>query len=62
MVAAGFLSLSEWSITICLTQYNHIKNVLSVSLNKTFPSFLLKNRSSQCFTTGVTKAVILSVG
>ena len=34
------LSLSEWSFTICLTPYNHkLKNVLSVSLNKTFPSF-----------------------
>ena len=33
------ISLSEWSFTICQTPYNH-KNVLSVSLNKTFPSFL----------------------
>ena len=30
------LSLSEWSFTICLT----VNNVLSASLNKTFPSFL----------------------
>ena len=38
---SGFpLSLSEWSFTICLTPYNHPSNVLSVSLNKTFPSFL----------------------
>ena len=39
---SGFpFSLSEWSLTICLTSYNCIyKNVLSVSLNKTFPSFL----------------------
>ena len=38
---SGFpLSLSEWSLTICLTPYNCKKNVLSVSLNKTFPSFL----------------------
>ena len=35
-------SLSEWSLTICLTPYITInKNVLSVSLNKTFPSFLI---------------------
>ena len=37
---SGFpFSLSEWSLTICLTPYNHKENVLSVSLNKTFPSF-----------------------
>ena len=35
-----FLSLSEWSFNICPTPYYRIKNVLSVSLNKTFPSFL----------------------
>ena len=35
----GFpLSLSEWSFTICPTPYNRI-NVLSASLNETFPSF-----------------------
>ena len=34
------LSLSEWSFTICLTPYNRKYNVLSASLNKTFPSFL----------------------
>ena len=33
------LLLSEWSLTICLTPYNRNKNVLSASLNKTFPSF-----------------------
>ena len=33
-------SLSEWSLTICLTPYNRKLNVLSASLNKTFPSFL----------------------
>ena len=33
-------SLSEWSFTICLTTYNRKQNVLSASLNKTFPSFL----------------------
>ena len=35
-------SLSEWSFTICecLTPYNRKSNVLSVSLNKTCPSFL----------------------
>ena len=39
---SGFpLSLSEWSFTICVTPYNRkLKNVLSASLNKTFPSFL----------------------
>ena len=31
-------SLFEWSFTICLTPYNCTKNVLRVSLNKTFPS------------------------
>ena len=34
MAAAGFISLSEWSFTICPT------HVLNASLNKTFPSFL----------------------
>ena len=38
---SGFpFSLSEWSLTICLTPYNGKQNVLSASLNKTFPSFL----------------------
>ena len=36
---SGFpLSLSEWSLTICLTPYNRRQNVLSASLNKTFLS------------------------
>ena len=35
------LSLSEWSFTICPMPYNRKWNVLSASLNKTFPSFLL---------------------
>ena len=40
--SSGFpLSLSEWSLTICLTPYNRKSNVSSVSLNKTFPSFFL---------------------
>ena len=39
VTAAAFLSLSEWSFTICPTPYNRIKNVLSASLNKTFPSY-----------------------
>ena len=34
------LSLSEWSFTICLMPYNRKYNVLSVSLNKTFPTFV----------------------
>ena len=39
---SGFpFSLSEWSLTICLTPYNHRLNVLSVSLNKTFLSLSL---------------------
>ena len=40
---SGFpLFLSEWSFTKCLTPYSRKKlNVLSVSLNKTFPSFLM---------------------
>ena len=39
---SGFpLSLSEWSFTICITPYNRKYNVLSASLNKTFPSFLI---------------------
>ena len=37
------LSLSEWSFTICPTLYNHIKNVLSPSLNKTFPLLFTHN-------------------
>ena len=38
---SGFpFSLLEWSLTICLTPYKHKGNVLSASLNKTFPSFL----------------------
>ena len=37
---SGFpLSLSEWCSTICLTPHNRKYNVLSASLNKTFPSF-----------------------
>ena len=32
------ISLSEWSLTICLTPY-----VLSAALNKTFPSFFRGN-------------------
>ena len=38
---SGFpFSLSELSLTICLTPYNRKQNVLSASLNKTFSSFL----------------------
>ena len=37
---SGFpFSLSEWSLTICLTPYNRKENMLSASLNITFPSF-----------------------
>ena len=39
---SGFpLSLSDWSFIICLTSYNRKYNVLSASLNKIFPSFLV---------------------
>ena len=39
--SSGFpFSLSEWSLTICLAPYIRKINVLSASLNKTFPSFL----------------------
>ena len=39
---SGFpLSLLEWSFTVCLTPYNRKQNVMSASLNKTVPSFLL---------------------
>ena len=39
--SSGFpLLLSEWSYTMCLSPYNRKQNELSVSLNKTFPSFL----------------------
>ena len=44
---SGFpFSLSEWSLTICLTPYNRKYNVLSASLNKTFPSFLVLETDS----------------
>ena len=39
---SGFThSLCEWSFTICPTPYSIKQNMLSVSLNKTFPCFLL---------------------
>ena len=39
---SGFpLSLPEWSITICPTPYNCIKNGLSALLNKPFPCWIL---------------------
>ena len=39
---SGFpFSLSEWSLTICLTPYNRRLNVLSASLNKTILSLSL---------------------
>ena len=48
-------SLSEWSFTVCPTPYNRKKNVLSASLNKTFPSF-------HYWLTKAVVCVILSVG
>ena len=44
MAAAGFISLSELYFTICLMPYNPKYNVLSASLNKTFPSFVRRDR------------------
>ena len=38
------LSLSEWTSAICLMPYNRKQNVLSTSLNKTFPSVLQTER------------------
>ena len=38
VVAAGFHSHYLWSFTIFPTPYNRKYNVLSASLNKTFPS------------------------
>ena len=37
------LSLSEWSLTICLMPYNRKQNVLSVSLKHFLPSFTATN-------------------
>ena len=39
----GGSGLSEWSFIICPTPYNRRSNVLSASLNKTFPSFYYHN-------------------
>ena len=59
MAAAGFLSLSEWSFTICLMPNNHKLNVLSVLLNNTFPSFSpLEYCFSIMFTFGVTDTTV----
>ena len=33
------LSLSEWCFTICPTSYDRKLNMLSISVNKIFPSF-----------------------
>ena len=45
---SGFpLSLSEWSLTICLTPYNRRQNVLSALLNKTFLSLSLSHSNSE---------------
>ena len=49
---SGFpLSLSEWSFTICPTLYNRKYNVLSESLNKTFPflSLVLTDNTGNYF-------------
>ena len=63
---SGFpLSLSKWSFTICPTPYNQKYNVLSVSLNKTFPSFLplrfqCKSRNRYTPRTTWTKYILVS--
>ena len=50
---SGFpLSLSEWSFTICLSPYNRKQNVLSASLNKTFPSFLQHKDITKTYISG----------
>ena len=41
VVAACFISLSEFPFTICPMPYKIIKNVVSMSLNKTYPYFLI---------------------
>ena len=33
--------VSDWSFTICPTSYNRKYDVMSASLNKIFPSFIL---------------------
>ena len=45
MAAAGFLSSYLSGSLPCLTPYNRKYNVLSASLNKTFPSFLVEPKS-----------------
>ena len=48
---SGFpLSPSEWSFTICPTPYNRKYNVLSASLNKACPSFLVHLRLFESIT------------
>ena len=49
---SGFpLSLSEWSLTICLTPYNCKIKCVECFVNKTFPSFLpeFPNNFNLCF-------------
>ena len=51
-----FLSLYEWSLTICPTPYNSTKNVLSNSLNKNIlPSFLNPHLFIHCLFGKVSK-------
>ena len=50
------LSLYDWFFTICLKPYNRT-NVLSASLNKTFPS-LFFNLLSYCSTGAVTNSIL----
>ena len=47
-------SLSEWSLTICLTPYNRRQNVLSASLNKTFLSLSCQSNCTAVY--GFTRA------
>ena len=52
------LSLSEWSFTVCPTPYDRKYNVLSVLLNKTFRSFLVKIQS--CWVMSVCSLLVLA--
>ena len=38
------LLLSEWSFSMCLMPCKILKNVLSTSLNKTFPSLMASSK------------------
>ena len=50
VAAAGFLYC--YLSTICLMPYNHKYNVLSISLNKPFPSFFFDILKQLCISSG----------